>query len=103
MPGTIEHLSLETYRNGFVLVMEDFGGVIPVSGSYKLFQADGHELPSITNSEELAKLSINDCQLQIYKFLHDRVQQAAYFLIPADQQQSTHLRIGQLLLSNTVR
>src|SRR5262247_2720410 len=35
-----------------------------------------------------------------YRFLHDRVQEAAYALIPADRRPEAHLRIGRRLLSH---
>jgi PAS domain S-box-containing protein len=36
-----------------------------------------------------------------YKFLHDRIQEAAYALIPQDGRAAAHLRIGRLLLAHT--
>jgi len=44
-----------------------------------------------------------DSQLLIlnHKFLHDRVQQAAYALINDDQKRGVRLKIGRMLLSNT--
>jgi PAS domain S-box-containing protein len=36
-----------------------------------------------------------------YRFLHDRVQEAAYSLIPEQQRAQTHLRIGRILAEST--
>jgi predicted ATPase/signal transduction histidine kinase len=36
-----------------------------------------------------------------YRFIHDRVHEAAYSLIPEEARAATHLGIGRLLLSNT--
>ncbi|MCU1240543.1 MAG: hypothetical protein JWO71_1269 [Candidatus Acidoferrum typicum] len=37
----------------------------------------------------------------VYRFVHDRVQEAAYSLIPADLRAAAHLRIGRLVAAHT--
>src|SRR4028118_2142149 len=64
------------------------GLVIPTSKIYKFFTE--------SESDEVLKASANPT----YRFLHDRVQQAAYSLIPDSQKKATHLKIGQLLQQN---
>ncbi|MFY0577409.1 GAF domain-containing protein [Cystobacter fuscus] len=49
-----------------------------------------------TGSESVAALDLWQVS---YRFLHDRVQQAAYSLIPEGKRPGVHLMIGQLMLS----
>jgi predicted ATPase/signal transduction histidine kinase/tRNA A-37 threonylcarbamoyl transferase component Bud32 len=70
------------------------GLVLPLNGEYKV--------PLLFADEELNSLGFNDSSVT-YRFLHDRVQQAAYSLIPEEEKKVTHLKIGELLLRKTQR
>lgn len=65
------------------------GLILPKNELYKLYF--NHQVTEVTNH------SGNNAR---YRFLHDRIQQAAYSLIPDVQKQLTHLTIGQLLLQH---
>ncbi len=71
------------------------GLILPGSEAYKipLFAENSFKTEGETISDESSTIA--------YKFLHDRVQQSAYSLIPETQKQETHLKIGQLLLQAT--
>lgn len=61
----------------------DAGLVQPLDGSYKYVDVDA---PGSAVG---------------YRFLHDRVQQAAYLIVDADTRARNHLRIGRLLVRHT--
>jgi predicted ATPase/signal transduction histidine kinase/CheY-like chemotaxis protein/tRNA A-37 threonylcarbamoyl transferase component Bud32 len=61
------------------------GLILPVGDDYKFIQTDREP---------------NDLKIT-YKFAHDRIQQAAYSLIPSEDKQAVHWQVGKLLLHNT--
>ncbi|MEH2339410.1 trifunctional serine/threonine-protein kinase/ATP-binding protein/sensor histidine kinase [Nostoc sp.] len=82
-----EQSEIETASNLWKALQEGF--ILPESEIYKFYIGRETQQPE------------QGSQIVTYKFLHDRVQQAAYSLILEDQKQATHLKIGQLLLSKT--
>ncbi|MEG4571427.1 AAA family ATPase [Microcoleus sp. N3A4] len=87
-----EHSEVETASNLWRALQE--GLILPISSFYKFYHGEERQesaVESENSSKEIAK----------YSFLHDRVQQAAYSLIPDRQKASIHLNIGQLLLDRT--
>ncbi len=68
--------------------------ILPKNETYKFFQSN-------TSIGKLGEAVIDSTQIKIkYKFLHDRVQQAAYALIPEVEKEAIHFKIGKLLLKN---
>ncbi|WP_242057728.1 MULTISPECIES: ATP-binding sensor histidine kinase [Nostoc] len=76
------------------------GLIIPQTEIYNIFSADNTNQELITQGIESTEFASLNLQIPKYKFVHDRVQQAAYSLIPEEQKKPIHLKIGLLLLSN---
>jgi predicted ATPase len=89
------------------------GLILPTSQIYKFFQPSQAKVSTQSSnfSVSISKLSLQENLHSSglpplnssYRFLHDRVQQAAYSLIPLSKQQQMHLQIGRLLLANTAK
>ncbi|MBU2512042.1 AAA family ATPase [bacterium] len=71
------------------------GLIQPVGNAYKQIHDHDNEEESIS-SANLSELS----KTVTYRFLHDRIQQAAYSFISEEKKQETHYKIGYLLYEN---
>ncbi|MDJ0772631.1 MAG: ATP-binding protein [Mastigocoleus sp. MO_167.B18] len=68
------------------------GLILPQGEVYKFYLDDERDVNTGDNKGYTNNV--------VYRFLHDRVQQAAYSLIPDNQKQITHYHIGQILLES---
>nr|WP_225895711.1 ATP-binding sensor histidine kinase [Dendronalium phyllosphericum] len=74
------------------------GLVLSQSELYNFVPEDNEQV--IVSGKHTPEIQISHNQLPRYNFVHDRVQQAAYSLIPEDEKKPIHLKIGLLLLKN---
>ncbi|MEH2198163.1 trifunctional serine/threonine-protein kinase/ATP-binding protein/sensor histidine kinase [Nostoc sp.] len=92
-----EHSEVETAANLWKALQE--GLILPLSDVYKFYQQESLVISHLSLVDSQKQMTNDNGQMTVsYKFLHDRVQQAAYSLILDDQKQTTHYQIGQLLL-----
>lgn len=77
------------------------GLILPLSNDYKIPLLWNQSEISNNNLEMVDSFTPKIPRNIPYKFLHDRVQQAAYALVPEVEKKAAHLQIGRLLLENT--
>ncbi|MBE9179441.1 AAA family ATPase [Oculatella sp. LEGE 06141] len=97
-----EKSQAETAEDLWKAIQEGF--IIPTNEVYKFYQNSSliHRNGSLAESQVDTQRADEQGLMAVrYKFLHDRVQQAAYSLIPDSQKKASHLKIGKLLLQHT--
>jgi histidine kinase len=71
------------------------GYLIPIDTNYRNLSLNSAGLGGEWKDE-------SDKLVSSFKFMHDRVQQAAYSLIPESERDKVHLQTGRILLANTL-
>ncbi|MGD1909487.1 MAG: AAA family ATPase, partial [Rivularia sp. (in: cyanobacteria)] len=81
------------------------GLILPLTEAYKIPLVFGEDIEKYGKNINYQYFNTINLKSKIakvgYRFLHDRVQQAAYSLIPESDKQATHLKIGRRLHQST--
>ncbi|MDY6897393.1 MAG: AAA family ATPase [Cyanobacteriota bacterium] len=77
------------------------GLVLPVDKKLILSNAENKTAELIIDSEDEKELPLGHRNARHFKFIHDRLQQAAYSQIPESEKQKIHLQLGKKLLEKT--
>jgi PAS domain S-box-containing protein len=97
MVGKLTRLPVET--QAALQQLACFGNIAEIAMFSILLGKSNDEVHS--NLWDAVRLELLERLEGAYKFVHDRVQEAAYSLIPEQLRAEAHLRIGRLLAANT--
>jgi predicted ATPase/signal transduction histidine kinase len=93
--ATVAEKTWEAIAQDLWVAIQD-GLVIPIGDAYRIPLAVARQVGNRAITADIAPDLV-----VTYRFLHDRVQQAAYKLILKEERRGTHLKVGRLLLHHT--
>jgi predicted ATPase/transcriptional regulator with GAF, ATPase, and Fis domain len=96
MVGKLNHLSIETQKA--LQLLACLGNSADIS-LLKLISNGSHDVQGDLREAVQDGLAVR--MEDSYRFLHDRVREAAYSLIPEELRAEAHLRVGRLLVART--
>ncbi len=96
MVGKLKRLSIST--QDALKHLACLGNMAEVATLSMVYQQTEESIHAALSEAVHAGLVVQ--QGDIYQFLHDRIQQAAYSLIPEEHRAEVHLRLGRVLLAN---